>query len=109
MRVLEGGEVARRREHQHRRAAQGGVAGHEVQQFVGVEGDQVEVEDDRRRRVVLQHPHGARIAQAGGDVVARPERLASSLSSSVSSSMIARVLVDACRHRDLPPGLRSQV
>ncbi len=73
VRVFEGREVAGRRERQHRRPAQLGVAGDQVQKLERVEAHEVEVEHDGRRWLLLQQAHGARVAEAGADVVAGPE------------------------------------
>ena len=74
VRVLEGGEVAGGREDEHRDLAQLGVAVDEAEELEGVEGDEVEVEDDGRRRVLLQQPEGAGVAETGRDAVADAER-----------------------------------
>ncbi|OPZ43850.1 MAG: hypothetical protein BWY94_01796 [Actinobacteria bacterium ADurb.BinA094] len=68
--VLERREVARRRQRQHGGAAQRGVAAHEPQELVRVAADQVEVDHDRRRRVVAQQPDGGGVAGTPGDVEA---------------------------------------
>jgi len=77
------------------------------QQLERVEGGEVEVEHDGRRRLVVQQAQRARVAEADADVVGgteRPGELVEEL----------RVVVDdrqglfgCAGHSDLPPGQRQ--
>jgi hypothetical protein len=109
MRLLEGGEIAVRAEHDDGDAAQLGVGAHEPQELEPVEGGEVKVEDDGGRRSLAEHFERPRVAEIDCDGVRTGE---------VARELVAQigVVVDdrqgvlgSTRHSDLPRGRKTSL